>query len=213
MSRRISHLLLQAVLLLLCLACAPTTKISASKNPSYNGKVFRKLLIEGGGSNIQQNIQLEWTFRSLFDEVRIPVANASQLFPPTANDSPVDRAKMMHNAGIDGVLLVDLKNFRKDTIYHPPTSTEQTVHRRKNGTTYVTTTSSGDYTEHVEVQDHGLTLLDAQTQQPVWVGNASTSGDFQNNDEKSFFRSLALRTVKDLAQAGLITLGAPLPKK
>jgi len=135
------------------------------------------------------------------------------LFPPSSNDSPVDRAKALRDARIDGVLLVDLKDFRKDTIYHPPTSTEQTVHRRKNGTTYVTTTTSGDYTEHVMVQDHGLTLIDAQTQQPVWVGNASTTGDFQSNDEKSFFRSLALRTVKDLAQAGLIRLGAPLPKK
>lgn len=194
------------------MACAPVTKISSSQNPSYPGKVFRKILVEARGPNLQENIQLEWAFRSMLDQVRVPVINATQLFPSGGPQSEGDRERNIRQAGIDGILLIDLKNFRKDTIYHPPTTTNTEVRKRKDGSTYIVTNQSGDYTEYVMVQDHGLTLLDAADLKPVWVGSASTRGDFKSNNEKSFLQSLAKQTVKDLAKAGLIQLGAPLPK-
>ncbi len=213
MSPRFASTLGKITACFLLLACAPVTKISASKNPGYTGKIYQKILVEAMGPNPQQNVQLEWTFRSLFDQVRVPVANATQLFPTTAPENSPDRDAVLKREGIDGVLLVNFTNERRQTIYHPPTSTQTEVHKRKDGSTYITTTQSGDYTEHTMVQDHGLTFLDASTLQPVWVGSASTSGDFQAANEKDFFRSLARQSVKDLAQAGLIRLGAPLPKK
>jgi len=213
MSPRFSSALLKITICIVLLACAPVTKISASKNPGYSGKVYQKILVEAMGPNPQQNIQLEWAYRALFDQVRVPVANATQLFPTVAAENAPDRDAVLKREGIDGILLVNFTNERKETIYHPPTSTQTEVHKRKDGSTYITTTQTGDYTEHTMVQDHGLTLLDASTLQTVWVGSASTSGDFQAASEKDFFRSLARQSVKDLAQAGLIRLGAPLPKK
>lgn len=194
------------------LGCAPVTKISSSQNPGIQGKTFQKVLVEARGPHPQENIQLEWAFRSLFDQVRVPVATATQSFYAEALASGVDPKEILRRHGIDGLLRIEVKNIRKDTIYHPPTSTNTEVRKRKDGSTYVTTTQSGDYTEHVMVQDYGLTLLDAADLNPVWVGSASTRGDFKSNSEKSFLQSLAKQTVKDLAKAGLIRLGAPLPK-
>ncbi|MFO1463107.1 MAG: hypothetical protein U1F66_04975 [bacterium] len=211
-NRRLPSLVKNSLLLILLLGCAPVTKISSSKNPGYEGRVFHKIMVEARGPNPQQNIQLEWAFRAMFDQVRVPVTNATALFPAVPPAQPVDRREVFQREGIDGILLVDLTNFRKDTIYHPPTSTQTEVRKRKDGSTYVVTSQSGDYTEHVMVQDHGLTLLSASELKPVWVGSASTSGDFKSHDEKSFYQSLAKQTVKDLAKAGLIQLGAPLPK-
>src|SRR5262244_234826 len=129
MARTLFSRSLSLTLLFLLFACGPVTKISASKNPGYNGKVFHKLMIEARGMEPQENIQVEWTFRSLFDRMQTPVATATQLFTATGGpDQAVDRQEIFKREGIDGILLVDLKGLHKDTIYHPPTTTETTVH-------------------------------------------------------------------------------------
>lgn len=209
---RLRHTFIKLTALILLLGCAPVTKISSSQNPALRGKTFQKILVEARGPNTQENIQIEWAFRGLFDQVGLPFVHATEMFPADGSLPAPDRQELMRRQGIDGVLLVDVKNIRRDTIYHPPTSTNTEVRKRKDGSTYIVTTQSGDYTEHVMNQDYGLTLLDTADFKPVWVGSANTSGDFKSNSEKDFFRSLAKQTVKDLAKAGLIRLSAPLPK-
>lgn len=208
----LNRIVSQLLTLMVLLGCAPVTKISSSKNPTIQGKTFQKILVEARGPNPQENIQIEWAFRSLFDQVRLPFVPATELFPADDRLPDTNRQELIRRQGIDGILLVHVKDIRRDTIYHPPTTTNTEVRKRKDGSTYIVTTQSGDYTEHVMNQEYGLTLLDTADFKPAWVGSANTRGDFKSNEEKSFFRSLAKQTLKDLSQAGLIRLGAPLPK-
>jgi hypothetical protein len=191
-------------LFIILAGCRAYTHLESSKHPSYDGKTFKKILVEGRDTQQNQNIGIEWTFKRKLENQNLTIIPASDLFVPNQNYTNDQRTEILAKNEIEGILLVNLEDVQEYHIYHPPTSVSTETKKDRNGNVSIATTTHGEYTEHGQNRWHSLTLFDATTLKPIWFSKARTNGNLYWNSNQDFYNALANAAVKSLKKEHLI---------
>lgn len=208
--KKFYSLIFPSFIALLLICCAPTTHLQTSKNPSYQGQVYRRILVEARGPSLKNAVDIEWNFRNILGNSELTVIPATDLFLPPRPMTHEERNQILTDKGVQAILVVTFKGGRREETYYPP-EVHKSVSKRKDGTVKIDSYTTGGYTSARVFQDHELVLVDLQ-EKPLWVGTASTEGTSSFQDDKDFVVSLAKKAQKQLAKDGLIRLPAAPPK-
>jgi hypothetical protein len=190
----------------LATACGVQTQIHSSKNPSYTGRVYKKIVLEARDNRGQEVLELEWTFKKKMDNPNLEVIPYSDLFHPSLSYNSVEMSQALQNRGVEGILSVRMDHEFRQSIYHPPTTATTDIQHKKDGSTQVTTTTSGGYTENKLTQNHTLSFIEVPGWKAVWSSNAITNGDPTLASTQDYFNALANATIKILNKDGLVVV-------
>lgn len=193
-------------LVFFAIGCGAYTHISSNKNPSFNGRIFKKISVEARDNRGQEVLGLEWTFKRKMDNPNLEVIPYSDLFQPNQPYTSLQMTEILQGRGVEGILSVRMEHEFRQTVYHPPTGATTEVKPTKKGGTQVTTYTYGDYTENKLTQNHTLSFLEVPGWKPIWTSNAVTNGDPNNADVQDYFNALANATIKILNKDGLVVV-------
>lgn len=180
-------------------ACGAYTTIKTSKSPSAQNKIYQKLLIDVQGLSIPNKLNMEWTYKNEFEKNgNVQVILSSDLFSPSKNYSDDQKRATVLKENIDGILIVNFTGSEKVQSISPPGPVETKITKDDKGNKTVTTYQRPGTINETLKEYHELTLLDANSFKPVWVGFADTSGDYKID------KSLASKTFSRMVKEGLI---------
>ncbi len=187
------------ILLLSFSGCGAYTTIKTSKSPSAQNKIYQKLLIDVQGLSIPNKLNMEWTYKNEFEKNgNVQVVLSSDLFSPSKNYSDDQKRATVLKENIEGILIVNFTGSEKVRSVSPPGPVETKITKDDKGNETVTTFQRpGTINENLKIY-HELTLLDANSFKPVWVGFADSNSDYKID------KSLASKTFSKMVKEGLI---------
>lgn len=185
--------------LLALIGCGAYTSIKSSKSPNFQGKVYRKILVDTQGLNVASELELEWAFKNKFEkDGNIQVALASDLFPPSKTFTDDEKRTIAIQQQIEGILIIQFTGQETVQRVVPPGPVQTEIKKDGKGNTTVTTHQDPGYVDEDEKKYHELTLLDTSDFKPVWIGFANTTGDY------GFIKSFVAEVFSKMAKEGLI---------
>lgn len=183
-------------LCLIASACASTT-MSSLVAPELGGRSFHSVLVIAAFSDVGAVRAIEDRFASASrHEVRF--VQAYPVLFPGRDYTQEQTASLLHDHGIDAVLVVAPEQAGAATSYVPPTYvTACTAWAPATGCARTTTTPIGGTTYQKPWAVFGATLYDANTGTSVWVATAHTGGN-ELATNMTLLRSMVDKTVERL---------------
>ena len=189
-------------LCLIASACASTT-MSSLVAPELGGRSFHFVLVIAAFSDVGVMRATEDRFASASGkEVRF--VQSYGVFFPGRNYTHEETADLLHERGIDAVLVVSPEQAGAVSYYQPPTyMTACTAWSPETGCARSVTTPIGGATYAKPWAVFGARLYDVNTGVPVWVATAHTKGNEWATD-RTLVESLADKTVGRLDEEGVV---------
>jgi hypothetical protein len=199
------HRALTFLLSLLLFACASTRLTSVRDPSSLTAPSYRHILVLAPFSDLEQRTQAEGSFVDRLETLGLDAAPSMGIFLPTRSYSDEDFVKALHDARIDGILLVSLTDAFMSQTYVPGTSTTTgTVTLNGNLLNYSSTTIGvGGHQISKPRLRFELRLIRVSDGSIAWLATSLTKGN-EFARFGSLVQSLARASVDDLKKNGLI---------
>lgn len=181
--------------------CA-STEVTSFTDPEYHGKKYAKFMVMTPGVNLEYSSMLQSRMCEAIIKKGAVCRRGLDLFPPTRAYDDAVIAKVMHERGIDGYLVVSYGGNhvqRHDMGYVAQGSASVF------GNTISAYGSAVPISSYSRTDGYSAALIDVSSEQAAWVGGANTHAQgLVNVTNKVFTASLASELADELARAGHI---------
>ena len=190
--------------LLLLVSCA-STKMTSVRGRSETQTQFVRILVMVPFSDLESRIQAENIFVEKLTTERVTAQASIAVMPPTEEYGEAELLQILHDARVDGILIVTLTDSYTKESYVPQTSTTTgSASLYGNVVNYSSRTqhSGGYYISKPRVH-YEMRVLNVATGNTTWLATSLTRGNAYAGF-KTLIRSLANTAAKRLLEDGVI---------
>lgn len=202
-------------LLVLLVGCA-STRMTSFKDPDYEHKSFKRILVVVNSTDLEKRFFFESSMVSALTKLQVTAIEGYKLFPPTRELTQSDKVDILLKNQIDAYITVAVGETGVQDVYFPPTTTTKT-----EGSASVTgnqihyeekskTKTQGGFTISKPWAEFGAKLIDAASGNTAWIATAFTGGSAFSSFN-TVITSFCNQTADNLEHDGLITLPKPKP--
>ncbi len=198
------------LLFLLILGCA-STRMTSFKDPDYQNKEFKRILVVANTNDLEVRQKLESKMVEEFSKVGVHSLESYKLFPPTRELTNVEKVDLLLKNNIDSFISISVGESGANEVFIPQTSkttkTEGDVNVYGNTAHYkekATTTYQGGYTVHKPWAEFETKLYDVSNGRVAWIASSFTGGNAYAN-RNTVINSYCGKTVEKLVEDKLIT--------
>lgn len=184
--------------------CAQT-ELGYVKNPEFNQTKFKKILIFANISDLNLAKKTELNFIDEFKSLGINSVSSLNIIPPVKEYNKDELLDIFNQNGIDGILIITLKDVKKDSIYVPPQEQNQQIqiYSRGNFQNYSYTEKYGGFFVTKTSLKFDTVLIDAKTEKIVWRSTADVK-DIYLASYDTMVESMAKKIGKSLIKENIV---------
>ncbi|HEX2983979.1 MAG TPA: hypothetical protein VHO28_10600 [Ignavibacteriales bacterium] len=161
------------VLLLISLAgCATaSTSVTSYKDPDYEQKEFKKVLITVNTKDLEEKFAIETRLVKDLALAGVSAVEGNKLFPPTRSFTDEEKTASMLENEIDAFIVITPEEFGVKENYVPVSESKKYVDGE------FVKTYEGGYKEDKPWAEYETALFDVSNGKKVWMATSSTQGN------------------------------------
>lgn len=159
------------VLLLFSLMGCASTKLTSFKDPDYEQKVFKKILITANTNDLEEKFELEKRMVKAFTSSGVSAVEGNKLFLPTRDFTDEEKKEVMLKNEIDAHLVISAGEFGVKEKYVPVSETTKAEEGK------IVKAYKGGYKEEEPWAEYETVLYDAASGKKAWIATSLTEGE------------------------------------
>jgi len=191
------------ITIVLLIGCnTPRTRVESLKDPSYNGKKFKRILVIGAFEKIDKMKTFETAFVRKCKRQDIFALSNYKTLPPLRDYSDSEKIEVYKKHNFEGYIIISPKGVNTVT-YQLPTYTSSTTKIKSGKLLTETETVGGEQSQIIISADYQCELFDFNTGHIIWKCDATTNVK-NAKDWTDVASNLSFNVLKKLGEDDLI---------